>query len=325
MKNRITPGAAILLYHRVTDLPTDPQMLAVTPEHFEEHISILRNRYNVISLSDFNDALKQQKIERNTVVITFDDGYYDNHKYAKPILESHQIPATFFVATANLDTQNEFWWDDLERIILTTTHLPDTLDLNINNQSHNWTTGQYAKLDNFSVLDDGPLHPRQQIYKDLCALLRPLPHDSQRKILNQLSSWANVDTRGRDSHRAMTTEELRSLNQSKFADIGCHTHNHCELSALTAQQQNIEINTNKQQLELLLSKPINTFSYPYGSRSAYNADSVQAAKDIGFDLACSNFPGIARKDANPFELPRVLVRDLSAKAFSSNMRRWLCD
>jgi len=98
----------------------------VTPERFEEHISILRNRYNILSLPQLSQALTEQRIERNTVVVTFDDGYYDNLHLARPILESHQVPATMFVATANLDSSTELWWDELERILLTTRHLPTT-------------------------------------------------------------------------------------------------------------------------------------------------------------------------------------------------------
>ena len=36
---------------------------------------------------------------RNPAVITFDDGYRDNHDEALPVLQRHRAPATFFVST----------------------------------------------------------------------------------------------------------------------------------------------------------------------------------------------------------------------------------
>lgn len=42
----------------------------------------------------------------------------DNFTNALPILEELDIPATIFVSTGNINTSEEFWWDELERILL---------------------------------------------------------------------------------------------------------------------------------------------------------------------------------------------------------------
>jgi len=276
-------------------------------------------------MQEFRCTLTKGKVERHTVIITFDDGYYDNYKHALPILEYHQVPAAFYVASTNLDTQNEFWWDDLERILLTTQLLPSEFEIEIAGKRHHWETGQYATMDQFHVLDGGPLHPRQRMYMDLCRIFRQLEVDQQRQVLDKMTSWAGVEKTGRVTHRSMTSNELIKLSKSKFATIGGHTHHHCELSRLPGDEQQRDIERNKQQLEKIIGKKVDTFSYPFGSRVSYNEQSVAAVKSAGYLNACSNFPGVARRDVNMFELPRVLVRDWSADEFKQHMRRWFCE
>ncbi|MBN3039331.1 MAG: polysaccharide deacetylase family protein [Candidatus Omnitrophica bacterium] len=88
----------ILMYHRI-DKRGEVSSLSVSPSNFEKQMAFLaKHKYNVISLDEFAKAKKQGScLPRNTVVITFDDGYEDNYKIAFPILKKHNIPAIIFV------------------------------------------------------------------------------------------------------------------------------------------------------------------------------------------------------------------------------------
>ena len=48
------------------------------------------------------------------VLITFDDGYYNNH-LALPILRRYGVPATFFISTYHVQANRAFWWDVVYR------------------------------------------------------------------------------------------------------------------------------------------------------------------------------------------------------------------
>src|SRR5215831_13125303 len=86
LRNRFTHAPLILLYHRVSDLPSDPHLLSVTTAHFAEHLSMLRRYTCPMPLRDIVRGLRDNNVPRRAVVVTFDDGYADNLHNAKPLL-----------------------------------------------------------------------------------------------------------------------------------------------------------------------------------------------------------------------------------------------
>lgn len=101
--------ANILMFHRVNDYDSDG-LTTPTPV-FEEMMRELKKRYQIVSLSELVHTIRTGGPLGAKVVITFDDGYRDNLNCAAPILKRYDIPATFFVTTGFIDTQNVFPWD----------------------------------------------------------------------------------------------------------------------------------------------------------------------------------------------------------------------
>ncbi|HYC27552.1 MAG TPA: polysaccharide deacetylase family protein [Chitinophagaceae bacterium] len=88
----------VLMYHRIARPVNDHWQLCVSPGNFEQQLQVISRH-------------------KKNIIITFDDGYIDNYTVAKPLLEKYQLPATFFIATGNIDSGKEFWWDELEQLI----------------------------------------------------------------------------------------------------------------------------------------------------------------------------------------------------------------
>jgi peptidoglycan/xylan/chitin deacetylase (PgdA/CDA1 family) len=104
--NVFAPRVVVLLYHRVSDSVRDN--LTVGIEQFDQHMALLAERCDVLSIQD---VLRCDRIERSArprVCVTFDDGYLDNFTNAVPILLRHRIPAAFFVATGIIGTDGRF-------------------------------------------------------------------------------------------------------------------------------------------------------------------------------------------------------------------------
>lgn len=111
-KVSIKKKALVLLYHRVDSLSNDPLNLAVTPEHFDEQLAMLKNKFEIISVLELVERIKEKKIKGTELCITFDDGFRDNLTHALPILEKHQVPATIFVTGDAVDNKKNFPWDE---------------------------------------------------------------------------------------------------------------------------------------------------------------------------------------------------------------------
>jgi peptidoglycan/xylan/chitin deacetylase (PgdA/CDA1 family) len=300
--NLLNTPAIVLLYHRVTHLPSDPQALAVSPENFYDHVSLLKKGFNLLSIEEFSELLlSRKKIPRNSVIITFDDGYSDNYYEALPILESFNSQALFYITTSNLDTGFELWWDELERIILENRFLSEFVEIKIN-----------GRLMRFPV--SNPTE-KTNTYNSLHRYLKYNTPEQRDRILSTLRQSIGLNCVGRKSHRLLTNEELRLLSQSRAVVIGAHTHNHPALSVLPYDIQLSEIETSKNILEKNISKEITHFSYPYGSKKDYNGDTLKACREVGFKLVCSNYYGHVHRWTDLMQLPRILVRDWDKKYF----------
>ena len=100
----------IVTFHRVSDeLPEDG--LTCSSARFAAFCEFFRRHFKVISLSEQVAGCRAGYDMGGTLSISFDDGYGDNALVAAPILHSRGLPATFFVMTGYIGTQNVAPWD----------------------------------------------------------------------------------------------------------------------------------------------------------------------------------------------------------------------
>jgi peptidoglycan/xylan/chitin deacetylase (PgdA/CDA1 family) len=324
------PSVLILLYHRVAGLPTDPQMLSVTPQHFKEHLEILGSHACPIPLKQLVNALKEGNVPNRGVVVTFDDGYTDNLENAKPLLEQYGIPATIFISTGAEGREYTFWWDELEGLLLRPGKLPETLYLNVNGNIKIWELEEaaayheqdYWKNRGWNIMEKNDPSPRHCIYRFLYQQLRTLPSEEQQKILEDLSRLAGGPSLNCDDHLRLAPSEIKSLAKGGLVEIGAHTVTHPVLSLVPYAAQESEIRENKRTLEDILGYPPTSFAYPYGSKTDYTFDTVGIVRQAGFTCACANFPEIIWKGTDLFQLPRIIVRDWDGDTFACQLRSW---
>jgi peptidoglycan/xylan/chitin deacetylase (PgdA/CDA1 family) len=307
-------SAVILLYHRVTEPALDPQLLHVTPRHFEQHLEVLNREMLPISLGELGAGVITYTLPKRSVVITFDDGYEDNVLEAAPLLEQYDTPATVFVTSGYVGRDREYWWDELERILFGPPKLPASLDVDLDDAAC-----RFALTDDGVSADECPADwnvtrsedptARHRLYRVLFDRLKVMTHERRDGALDELARQAGVDRTPRPSHRPMSTEQLCHLHEGGLVEIGAHTVTHPVLSTLPPAGQRREMIESKETLERITGAPVTALAYPFGTRHDYTKETVQIAEEVGYAAACANVRGLAGLASSPFELPRVLVRD----------------
>jgi peptidoglycan/xylan/chitin deacetylase (PgdA/CDA1 family) len=88
----------VLMYHKVSQNHHD--FLTVTQEQLERQLLHLKNTYHFIQLSDLESHLINAKtLPKNSLLITFDDGYMNNYELAYPIFKKLNIPFSIFLVS----------------------------------------------------------------------------------------------------------------------------------------------------------------------------------------------------------------------------------
>ena len=112
------------MYHHVSP---SAGMITTSPANFESQIAgLAKHGYRALSTSEFGAFMAGEPVPPKSILITFDDGYADNHDIALPILKRHGLTATFFIATGFLDG-GRMWNDTVIEAVRRTKRT--TLDL----------------------------------------------------------------------------------------------------------------------------------------------------------------------------------------------------
>jgi peptidoglycan/xylan/chitin deacetylase (PgdA/CDA1 family) len=326
---RMRPKGMVLLYHRVADVEFDPQLLCVSPRNFKQHLEVLGKHWVPASLTHLSRSIYDVAVDHRAVAVTFDDGYADNLYNAKPLLERYGVPATVFVSSGYVGQSREFWWDELERLLLGSSELPREIALSIDGQGFKWTLDEAGDYDlkqrqtyyGWNLLEQKDPTQRHRVFRALCDLLRSFGEPRRTEALSQLRELTS-DDQARRTHSVLSCEELCRLADGGLVEIGSHTVNHVRLSALPRADQEKEIEDDKKRLEGMLGRGIDVFSYPFGSSNDYTNETVKQVRQAGFQLACANYNGLVVNSTDRFQVPRLIVRDWDGPGFARRLERW---
>lgn len=273
------------LFHRVHSR-RDPLWDPMDPILFEKCIIHIKKNYEVRIFEELMTSGDFKK-KADYATIMFDDGYKDNIDIALPILEKHNVKATFYIVT-----------DCIEKNIPTWTHILEYCFQNFKSKQ--------IHLE-FDFLPEGlrkvafdekttPLVYARKLKPEL----KKIDHSSRNIALQTILKTTKID---QFPKLMMNWDDIKKLI-SKGHYVGSHTVHHFMLG--TIDDENIITKELKESREIIHSKlgfyP-KTISYPVGS---YNKATITLSQKLGYQFGLAVKQDIFNPDKHSkFEIPRI--------------------
>jgi peptidoglycan/xylan/chitin deacetylase (PgdA/CDA1 family) len=230
-----TERLTVLAYHEIAD-----------PRGFERQVRYLRTAMRPVSLRDVIAAADgSHSLPPYAALITFDDGDRSVYDEAVPILQAHGVPAVAFVVAGLLDTDEPFWWREVEHLV-----------------------GHGASA---------PGLPQGE--PDRCVrILKQVPDSERHRLIGQLRR-STPHVRLRMPQLGMS--DLVEMEGAGVA-IGNHTTSHPCLDRCSDAQVASEVADAHARLTEALGHPPGAFAYPNGN---FDDRTVPVLTELGYGAA----------------------------------------
>jgi peptidoglycan/xylan/chitin deacetylase (PgdA/CDA1 family) len=289
-KQRIT----VLAYHRIADVSL-PEFVgfqpnvSATPQMFDRQMAYVRQHFSVIDVAALEAFIeKGTALPPRPLLITFDDGYYDNYAAAYPILRKYDLPAVIFLATSRMEDPSALWWDRcaeyFRRTMLSAADLPI-----IGQQAFTTPAEKEAAGDRF------------------IAAIKALPDEQKQQAVADLRVALGVDEL--DVRLFMNWDQVRELVANRVACLP-HTVTHPILTRIPEQAMREQIFASRDAVVQQTGQQVATFAYTNGMPGDYNAATFRALRDAGFKAAVTLSPGPVRPETArryPYQIPRIFL------------------
>lgn len=249
----------------------------VSEATFRQQLNWINEHFLITRIDGLLDTYKSRNHSKPMAAITFDDGYRSHFTIVKPILDELGIKATFYVSSNHLT--KDFYWHDL--IATFCNHAPEQKKKELNDLicsiSKNSCESIIEKVKYLKLTE------RAYVLSSIERFTKPL-------IAKRL---------------LMNVDEIRILSEEGHL-IGGHTLNHPILSLETDETCEKEIRDDLNNLEVILSKKIETFAYPNGIPGQdYNKNHEIILSKSGIRFAVNTNKSILTNSLDNYSVPRI--------------------
>ena len=267
----------------------------VFEDTFRSHLALLNKEFDVVDLAEWvTNAVAGESLPKRACAITFDDGWYDNHEFAFPLLEQFCARATIFLVAGMAGTFRQFWPERLARLI----RASDDNCPYLRNEAGFWLADLTSR--------EG-------------ASLGTASSEQISAVINRAKRWTDeevhryIDVIEESGYTPMYKEadilnwrQLSEMLDSGLVSIGSHTLDHKRLGAeVDIEEVDRQVSGSYELIERNTGTPPKLFCYPNGDVSKQAAERVRT-RYIG---ACTTANGWNGPDCDPYAIKRVTLHE----------------
>lgn len=296
-----SPTLIILTYHRVlpeksAEREREQPGMIISPENLQRHVKFVRSLGAVpVHLDEWlRKKNAGEALPSLSVAFTFDDGWRDNYLFGYPVLRQEQVPATIFLVTKMIDTEETFWPENVIALLRTP-------GINLSHPSLKWLEPYLGEASNkatpLSLLEADEVINRLKDLDDATII---------QKLKETIALLTNEIERGDHAAVILQSNELKEMAGANLIKYGAHTRDHFRLNRLDSKKALEEqIAGCLSDLEEMDINSVPIFCYPNGDIT----DGGEQLVADHYQAACTTKTGWNRTSRNDYDLHRFNLHD----------------
>lgn len=278
-----------------------PQQL-ISESLFEKEIDQIGAQFDFLSIDQAVDFLEGKiQLRRDSIVVTFDDGYRGIYDHAYPVLKRKGVPAIFYLCSDYVGTSRLFDHDRLFYLIQKAMRHALSIETLLPQRALSLGPGG-------EIAKGSPLEVTRRLL-ELCsgAELEAFICLLQEKLdVGAADFPAEAAVAGWDAVEAMARGGMT---------FGSHTASHCLLTQVDPKVALDELRLSKSSLEARLGRKVDHLAYPDGRTNPFI---VEAARACGYRSACTTSHAVNKVGGDVYLLGREQFWENSVLGWTSN-------
>lgn len=279
------PRLMILNYHTATG------------GDLQQHFLYLQRHYRLLHLEEaleelFSSSPDKEQDRRTRLVITFDDGYYDNYTHCFTLACELQIPITIFLVPSYIETGDRFWWLEPDYLVAHASVNEATIEGRTYHLNKIEERAALTRAIDAHIRFASSVHEREVYLRNVRQLLGAPNGVALQERKNLPMSWL----------------EIEAMKGCKWISFGGHTMHHPILAHLSDPVEvEYEVRESRTELEHHLGSPVRSFAYPIGKLEDIGEQSIRSVQKAGYMWAVTTIKGWNTPYSNPYLLHRLSV------------------